>query len=104
MSKIFSLSIALLIGGTLVPGYAAQADLDTLYRECTPQLGLSDSGCRCISSAAAKELSDKQQALIAAMVTKNQTKVAALQGQLNMDETMKAADFMTSAPQKCAGK
>ena len=45
---------------------AAEQDIDTLRSECGKQLNLGESGCACIADTAAKELNDKQQALVAA--------------------------------------
>ena len=50
---------------------------------------------------AAEVLNPKQQALVVAMVTKDQTKAAQVRGQMTMDEITGAAEFMMSAPQVC---
>ena len=95
---------ALLLTIAPEPGLTAQADLDTLYRECKPQLNLSEAGCRCISDTAAKELNDNQQAMIAAAVTKNDAKSAQLRSEMSPEEMMKAANFMMNAPRRCGNK
>jgi hypothetical protein len=82
---------------------AAPADLDVLFRQCGLQLKLADKGCRCIIRRAAVQLSDKQQALAAAAVTRNRAKSEILSGQLTPDEISKAGRFMLQVPRNCAG-
>ncbi|MDP2619383.1 MAG: hypothetical protein Q8P46_04285 [Hyphomicrobiales bacterium] len=106
MTRRFCRVSAILIAcaGLAAPALATQEHLDTLERECGPQLGFSASGCKCISNTAAVELNDTQQAFVAAQVTKNQAEIARIQGAMTMDEMMQAANFMTTAPSRCAGR
>ncbi|HXK53629.1 MAG TPA: hypothetical protein PK405_02995 [Hyphomicrobiales bacterium] len=83
---------------------AAEQDIDTLRSECGKQLNLGESGCACIADTAAKELNDKQQALVAAMVTKDEGRSAQLRGEMNINEMTQAAGFMMRAPQLCAAR
>ena len=46
--------------------------LETLEKECHKQLNLGPSGCACIAARAEELLNENQQALVAAMVTKDQ--------------------------------
>jgi hypothetical protein len=97
-------AILIACAGLAAPALAAQEHLDALERECGPQLGFPASGCKCISAAAAAELNDTQQAFVAAQVTRNKADAARIQGTMTMDEMMQAANFMTTAPSRCAGK
>ena len=93
-----------LLGCQIIAGTAAADSLETLESECHVQLNLGDSGCQCIADRAADVLNEKQQALVAAMVTEDQAEAAALQGQMTADEQSGAAEFMMTAPQVCAGQ
>jgi len=97
------LVVAAVLSIMCAPAGAVQADLDILYRECGPQLKLSDKGCRCISDSAAKQLNDKQQAYVAAAVARNRARAETLHGQMTLDELTQAGKFMARAPQVCAG-
>lgn len=97
-------AVLIVCAGFAAPALAAQEHLDTLKRECGTQLGLSASGCQCISDSAAAELNDNQQAFVVAQVTGDNAEFTRLQGSMTMDEMMAAGTFVTTAPSRCAGK
>lgn len=84
--------------------WAAQEHLDTLKNECGVQLSMSSSACACIADKAGAELSDVQQAFVAAQVTRNKPEAGRLQQQMTVAEMMQAGTFMTNAPGACAGR
>lgn len=103
--KIEMIRFAMLLtfASLAVPGVAlaSSADLATLESECGPQLGLSATGCACIKAKAAAELSDAQQAFVAAIVTKNKTTQRAVMQNMTVGEMTAAGQFMSSAPAQC---
>lgn len=95
-----ALGLCLALGAT----GALADDYDTLRSECAKQLQLSPSGCDCIADKAKAELSDQERGFVVAQVTRQQDKAASLQQGMNGDSVMKAINFMTTAPQACAGQ
>lgn len=84
------------------PAVQASEETETLKTECHKQLNLGESGCNCIAERADQVLNPKQQALVVAMVTKDQAKSGQLRGDMTVDEMSGAAEFMMTAPQLCA--
>ena len=95
---------SLLFSSQLFAATAHADSLETLETECHKQLNLGDTGCQCIAARADDLLNENQQALVAAMVTKDQAAANSLQGQMTADEQSGAAEFMMTAPQVCAGQ
>ena len=100
------MNTATVIGGLILaaftfPALADTAALETLRSECAAQLNLPPPACDCIVDRAA-ELSDNQQAFVAASVTKDEATAATLRGQMTIDELTQAGPFMTTSPQACA--
>jgi len=89
------------IGLAAVPAAAAPADLNTIERECGKRLKLPPGGCKCLRNRAAK-LTDRQQAFVAAVVTKNKAAQARIRQTLTVKELTEAGTFMTQAPSQCA--
>jgi hypothetical protein len=96
--------VALALSLAPAPASAAQEHLETLRAECGKQLNLSEPGCNCISEMAARELNEKQQEFVAAMVVKDDARTTDLRGGMTIDEMTGAASFMMRAPQACGGK
>ena len=88
--------------GFALPAVATQEDLDTIASECGQQLQLSPSGCTCIRDTAAADLTDAQQAFVAASITEDHARRGELQGKMSGDEVLGAITFMTQAPTSCA--
>jgi hypothetical protein len=85
-----------------MPAVVAAADAaDTLRSECRKQLNLGDRGCDCIGDRAEETLNHKQQAMVVAMVTKDQAASATLRGEMTVEELTGAASFMMNAPKTC---
>ena len=82
------------------PSFAGPDDVATIERECQTQLGYAPARCVCFGKKAAG-LSDKEQAFVAAQVTKDQAAIVRIQGTLTVNEMMKAGQFMTSVAQQC---
>lgn len=94
---------ALAILGAAMSG-AQAGEGGTLKAECLKQLGLSESGCTCIGNKAEAELSETQQQLVVAHVTKNKAKAAEIQATMSPEDMTAAATFMTTAPGACANQ
>lgn len=100
---IRTLAAALIVGQTMAT--AALADrAATLTAECHKQLNLGQRGCDCIGKRAKEVLNDKQQAMVVAMVTKDQQASAELRATMTQEEMSAAAGFMMNAPRLCAGQ
>ena len=97
-------ALVLAIALTAAPALASPADIETLRSECAAQLNQSPGGCDCIADTATGQLNDNQQALVAAMVTKDQARADQVRGGMTMDEITGSAQFMMTAPQLCAGQ
>jgi hypothetical protein len=80
---------------------AAPEHLATIEQECLTQLGYGPERCACFGETAASQLSDKEQAFVAAQVTQDQAAIAQIQGTMTVNEMMAAGQFMTSAAQQC---
>ncbi len=100
---VFALGVAGFLAMATSPLRAAQEDLDLLERQCAAQLDLSPGGCGCIAEAASRELNDMQQALVVAMVTRDDARYVDLRARMTIEEMTDAAGFMTRAPGACAG-
>jgi hypothetical protein len=98
--KSFVVAAGLVLATSALPAYADAQAVDTLRQECAAQLNLPATACACIAAKAA-ELTDNQQAFLAASVTKDETAAAALRGQMTIDELTQAGMFMTTSPQAC---
>ena len=103
MTRAALLLAPLLISTSLavIPAGAAPADLDTIERECGKRLRLPPGGCKCLRNRAAK-LKDRQQAFVAAVVSKNKAAQARIRQTLTVQELTEAGTFMTQAPAQCA--
>ncbi|MGH6923283.1 MAG: hypothetical protein ACRED5_06040 [Propylenella sp.] len=73
----------------------------TIEQECQTQLGHSPARCACFGETAAAQLSDKEQAFVAAQVMKDQAAIAQIQGTMTVNEMMAAGQFMTGIEQQC---
>lgn len=104
MLRRFTLAIA---GAALLAqaGVAVATDhAAVLTAECHKQLNLGPTGCACIGERAGEVLNEKQQALVVAMVTKDQAASTQARGDMTMEEITGAAKFMMDAPKHCAGQ
>lgn len=75
-----------------------------LERECHKQLKLGDGACACIGDQASKQLNENQQALVVAMVTKDQAASESVQARMTVEERVKTGKFMRDAPGFCASQ
>jgi hypothetical protein len=80
---------------------AAPEHIATIEQECQTQLGYAPARCACFGETAAAQLSDTEQAFVAAQVTKDKSAAAEIQRTMTVDEMMKAGQFMTSVAQQC---
>lgn len=80
--------------------YAGTAD--TLRQECMTQLNMPPDACACIGMMAEAELNEDEQAMVVAMVQKDEAASAELRARMPLDQLTKSAMFMTSAPSRCA--
>ena len=94
----FALAILFAAHGS---AFSTEEDLRTIAEQCGVQLKLPNAACACISGAAGEQLSDKQQAFMAAQVTKNRGEVARLQSEMTVGEMTAVGNFMTSIVAKC---
>ncbi len=92
----------MLIASHAVVSPAAAGNPEILVEECHKQLKLGDSACACIGDRAEKQLNEQQQALIVALVTKNQEASNAVQANMTLEEQTGAGNFMRDAPRLCA--
>ena len=83
---------------------ASAGEGETLKAECLKQLGMPESACTCIGTTAEADLSENQQKLVVAHVTNDKAKAAELQATMTVEEMTEAANFMTTAPGKCANQ
>jgi hypothetical protein len=100
-------AIALAVVSTLavpMPSQADEGDLQVLHDSCLTSLNVPPGVCECIAETAASDLNDKQQAMVAAMVSGDQAQSAVLRGELTIEEITAAAGFMTNAPAACAAQ
>ena len=93
-----------LLASVARPAVADQGAVDTLRAECAIQLNLGAGGCNCIAETAASELSDAQQALVAAMVSQDQATAATVRSAMSVQEISEAAMFMVNTPKRCAAQ
>ena len=95
---------ALVVGFTCAvaapASFAGPEHVATIEQECQTQLGYSPSRCVCFGEKAG-QLSDKEQAFVAAQVTKNQAALAQIQGTMTVNEMMAAGEFVTGVAQQC---
>ncbi len=100
--------IATLVGVFAVVGtigapisLAGPEHVATIEQECQTQLGYTPARCACFGVTAGAQLSDKEQAFVAAQVVKDQATITEIQGTMTVNEMMKAGQFMTSVAQQC---
>lgn len=97
-----------LAGGILLIAFhafvspAAAGNAEILEQECHKQLKLGGKACACIGERAETQLSEQQQTLVVALVTKDQAARGASQAKMTVEELTEAAEFMQDAPKVCA--
>jgi hypothetical protein len=82
-------------------GFASESDLATIEDQCGKRLKLPPGGCTCLRDKAS-ELTEGQQAFIAAVVSKDKTTQVSLMQTLTVKELTDAGIFMTKTPSECA--
>jgi hypothetical protein len=82
-------------------GFASESDLATIEDQCGKRLKLPPGGCACLRDKAS-ELTEGQQAFIAAVVSKDKTTQVSLMQTLTVKELTDAGSFMTKTPAECA--
>jgi hypothetical protein len=103
MQKILRISFAsFVVAGAFGASHslAGPQDVATIERECQTQLGYAPARCACFGEKAGG-LSDKEQAFVAAQVTKDKAAIVRIQGTMTVNEMMTAGQFMTSVAQLC---
>jgi hypothetical protein len=100
MLRSFFVAAGLVLAASALPALADTQAVETLRAECAAQLKLPAAACDCIAAKAA-ELTDNQQAFLAASVTKDEATAATLRGQMTIDELTQAGMFMATSPQAC---
>lgn len=83
------------------PASAGPEDLKLIAEQCGAKTGMNASSCACIAEKA-EALKDRQQAMIAAMLTQNVKAGSQIQLELSMEELTETGQFMASVPMKCA--
>jgi len=101
MSKVAFSGLSLFIAVSVTPAFADAGHLETLRTECASQLNLPSGACDCLAGKAG-ELSDNQQAFLAATVTKDVATAATLRMQMSIDELTQAGMFMATSAQTCS--
>ena len=104
MKFTIALGLGVAMAASLFVTQGAAGTSETLQAECSAQINLPDSACRCIGEKAEAELNDKQQRMVVAQVTKDKTLAAQLRTQMTVAEMTEAAQFMMDAPGACAGQ
>jgi len=95
-------AVAFLVLGT-TPAFAGQEHLDIIGQQCGAQLGQPPAVCSCMAQSAGAQLSDTQQAFMAAQVTSNGPEIARTQALLSADEAVAVMQFMTTIVPACGG-
>jgi hypothetical protein len=95
--------LVLVAGAFPLPGaaLASEEDLVTIESECGKRLKMPPGGCTCMRDKAG-ELTDGQQAFVAAVVSKDKQAQASIMQNLTVGELTEAGMFMTQAPGQCA--
>jgi len=75
-----------------------------LEQECHKQLKMGDAACACIGERAEDQLNEQQQALVVALVTKDQATSGAARNTMSVEEMTEAGKFMQEAPTACASQ
>jgi hypothetical protein len=96
---LLTLAAAILISTNA--GFASESDLATIEDQCGKRLKLSPGGCACLRDKAS-ELTEGQQAFIAAVVSKDKTTQVSLMQTLTVKELTDAGIFMTKTPSECS--
>ena len=91
----------LLAAGLTSAAHAGPEDLATIERECQAQLGYAPARCACFGETAEAQLSDTQQAFVAAQITSDQVAVAQIQPTMTIDDMVGAGTFMGNVAQLC---
>lgn len=84
------------------PAEAGNAEI--LEQECHKQLKLGEKACACIGERAEEELSEQQQLLVVALVTKDQAASGTARAKMTVEELTEAGQFMQEAPKVCAAE
>jgi len=103
LQRIFAfVGVLVVVETTGAPiGLAAPEHVATIEQECQSQLGYTPARCACFGVTASAQLTDKEQAFVAAQVVKDQAAITEIQGTMTVNEMMKAGQFTTSAAQQC---
>jgi hypothetical protein len=95
----------LLAAGVLamaLPATAAERSEADFVAACRASSNLSQEICACSAKRAKEELSPDGFAFLVATLEQDDAATASLRGKLPLDQTMKAATFMTRGPARCA--
>ena len=95
------LAASLILAASAMPAFADADDLETLRTECAAQLNLPSAVCDCIADKAG-ELSESQQAFLAATVSQDFAAAGEVRTQMSIAEVTEAGMFMAGSPQGCA--
>ena len=100
MNKVALIGVSLFTVLSGPPAFADAGHLETLRTECASQLNLPSGACDCIAGKAG-ELSENQQAFLAATVTKDVATAATLRMQMSIEELTQAGMFMADSAHSC---
>jgi hypothetical protein len=101
MSIRIIVTLALMLG--TAPAFAAPEHLEIIGQQCGVQLNQSPTVCSCVQQNAGTQLSDTQQAFMAAQVTANVPEITRTQGLLTADDAIGVMQFMSSVVATCGG-
>jgi hypothetical protein len=94
--------IGLVMGAA--PAFAAQEHLDIIGQQCGTRLSLAPQVCACMQQSAGTQLTDNQQAFMAAQVTANGPEITRIQAELlTAEDAVKVMQFMTTVVPACGG-
>ena len=88
--------------GTASSLLAGIEHIQTIRRECLSQVAYPQPQCDCIAERAAGDLSDNQQAYVAAQMSGKLSDIAQLQGAMTPEEVAATDAFMGSIAETCS--
>lgn len=85
------------------PAVAGPQHLQIIGQQCAAQLGKPPAVCSCMSQRAGAQLSENQQAFMAAQVTGNGPEIGRTQALLGANDALGVMQFMTTIITACGG-
>lgn len=95
--------LALALVAAMSPAVAGPQHLQIINQQCGTQLGKPPAVCNCMSQRAGSQLSENQQAFMAAQVTGNAPEIGRTQATLSANDALGVMQFMTTIIAACGG-